>query len=1194
MNQFVQMISASLAQFPLEFRKSFGLERAHLPDRTFGDGFHLFEILLFYAMMNTLRDRMSGLFLSRVLKRMHERLFPLPANTRLSVAEWNFAFTTLSVFGYPPRQHINDLVSDLMNFLRKPFRPQDVKRGESLVHKLSLEKPLDDRLIHRFVRTYLDGRLLFVSDDDCESVFFLICNFMYSLWNTPGQVGKTGAWAESLLRAVHKCNIIANICFFNEQDIVEETKSRETPSSNFKATDDPVYKLAERQRTPSPQRSPQSASSFKATDDPVYRLAERQKTPSPQRSPRPKGTDESGRQQGIPSPQRSPLPTSQFKATDDPMYRIIEHHKTPSPRRSPQSTPQFKTADVKPTNSIARGPSSPPSSREFGFALPRVRAVGIASIGIETGSSLAPSISHISASDFMESDRDFDGYGMFVDEPLESDRAWSSSHSSVNPNPRLEVGVHQVERNSEEKDSVSTLRVRGSDIQGGIETAIGVSGVAGPIQTVAGRGTTSQIPTSRTIDSTSQQESEPVPTTGIIPRTGMRDSHGETESVSTVRVRTPPRLRIDSSSYTEEDLVSVGKEVRAASAPRESPRSQQASARNEQVSVGVGSPPQSSRSHADTGRKETRVNRRSTATTNYVATDDPEYRYNQELKSPSSRSPSPKAPSLRVSPKVEAVFVEQHPLYQRARGSPYVEPQVPEIPVQAAVPATQQIIDPYNYIEYFESLVSNDVIAYWGGEGGQGYTEQPTNSDPFSSPRQRFLPRASGDDQTSQMISPNSDRGALAKEEVPRRARRSRGQSVGSPSQVDTTQGGNRHESARAPTEGLLIHGTTRGQSPGRPTHEETTPGGNRGESPKSPTQVETRLTRRRDQSSQSPEKLRIESTQVETRPRRTRDQGTQISSPRSSSTILSPKAEGSRSPGRIQSIPPPPQDERPVDYVSPLGGYSHLFFLSKPDHVGLDAGNDERKSETDCSSYCRPVLGEMNSSGASPTSPGRNIFSSSLLAFSDKYSQPPAYDLGKTEAVPGGPISGTPMRPYPIPGSGSNPGTPKSAKMTPLAQECFAPAAKGTSPKQPALFDSTLRLSPPPARSAVSPARMSGYQAATLVDSGASSARSSSSVKSAGVLPKGPISPRTGLNKTKDLVLESLTKSGMSPERSRQLAAQIMGSADASWDSPRNSLSESVSRLEGILSRAEETIKDGERLKEIKSIVSEIRDLAR
>jgi len=53
------------------------------------------------------------------------------------------------------------------------------------------------------------------------------------------------------------------------------------------------------------------------------------------------------------------------------------------------------------------------------------------------------------------------------------------------------------------------------------------------------------------------------------------------------------------------------------------------------------------------------------------------------------------------------------------------------------------------------------------------------------------------------------------------------------------------------------------------------------------------------------------------------------------------------------------------------------------------------------------------------------------------------------------------------------------------------------------------------------------------------------------------------------------------------------MGDAEERWGSPRNSLAESVNRLEGILSRAEATIKDGEKLKEIKSIVSEIRDLA-
>jgi hypothetical protein len=267
--------------------------------------------------------------------------------------------------------------------------------------------------------------------------------------------------------------------------------------------------------------------------------------------------------------------------------------------------------------------------------------------------------------------------------------------------------------------------------------------------------------------------------------------------------------------------------------------------------------------------------------------------------------------------------------------------------------------------------------------------------------------------------------------------------------------------------------------------------------------------------------------------------------------------------------------------------------------------GSNTGRVDDELKSFVVPALSRpavvRQMSDKDPPSPERNIFGHSLVAFSDKYSQPLAYDISKGEPVPPGPISSEPLKPYRIKLSPSKLDFPRSASLSPLVSELFVPADPASSPKQPKMFDDHFKLvTPPPVRSKSPSSPELRYAAATLVTSPSSSGNTTlrAGVRSPGVLPRGPVSPRKdqyyqSLNKTKSLVFDSLTKSGMSPERSKQLTSQIMGENDSAWSSPRTGLAESVSRLEAILTRAEVTIKDGDRLREIKSIVSEIRDLA-
>jgi hypothetical protein len=271
-----------------------------------------------------------------------------------------------------------------------------------------------------------------------------------------------------------------------------------------------------------------------------------------------------------------------------------------------------------------------------------------------------------------------------------------------------------------------------------------------------------------------------------------------------------------------------------------------------------------------------------------------------------------------------------------------------------------------------------------------------------------------------------------------------------------------------------------------------------------------------------------------------------------------------------------------------------------------------------------------------------RNIFSGSLIAFSDKFSQP-SFDLSNADQVQPGPILAEPTSPYNVPRM--TPG--KSPKLSPLTSEFFAqpiatsprsvskepainpvvsPAlnvrffdrpvgSRPTSPSNIRLFDATLKLDPVPPSgrlfdSNLSPSNgrlfesnMSPPNTRPLkVDEIAPNGSPRRTTPGLRPEPKQPFSP-SSMDRTRALVFESLSKSGMSVERSHQLTEQIMANKsnvdlllnppEPAVGSPKAALVSSIARLEGIVARAEASIRDGEKLREIKSIVSEIRDIA-
>ena len=337
-NQVMHRVMSSVKHFPVEFRKAYAVEQSLESESMFGDRFYVFEVLLFYSFIYNERDKMSPLFLTRMLQRMKELIFPVSSIGDLNTMEENFVINTAHTFGFPNKLTLADFGRSILESVRRPFRKVDVERGKSCIVRSIEDRDIwSDRILSDFFWLYLEGRFLFEDEDDAVKAFFVLCNFFHTLWNAPGQVGRTISWADHVVKTLRKCELLIQIstCELRIPEVSvpkrEPQKSPPPPTMAFIATDDPYYRYSEGGKSPSP---PQSARSDKKLPPLSSRSLPRSPPFSVGSSPVPSARAMADKRNG---------PTSLLIHTEDPQHKHSEETKSPThDAQSARISPSFK------------------------------------------------------------------------------------------------------------------------------------------------------------------------------------------------------------------------------------------------------------------------------------------------------------------------------------------------------------------------------------------------------------------------------------------------------------------------------------------------------------------------------------------------------------------------------------------------------------------------------------------------------------------------------------------------------------------------------------------------------------------------------------------------------------------------------------------------------------------------------------
>ena len=244
-NRYSQTVLTSVKAFPKEFRKSFSLEGT-ISKSPFGDGLHTFEILLFYVCLNHLRDRMTAQFLLVILRRMYQALFPPGRGDILSPLEEAFAENVVRAFGAGSQSNLKDMKKQIIGLMRSPPNKRYVEPGKAALAKAAEPKFgarfMSTRTLAWFLNGYLGGSFFELSQSDATDRVFLLCNFFASAANTPGRLAKPN-WAESLLEPMRTSQIIVEICYFGVPEVIappKPTKIPDLPQLEIAASPEPA------------------------------------------------------------------------------------------------------------------------------------------------------------------------------------------------------------------------------------------------------------------------------------------------------------------------------------------------------------------------------------------------------------------------------------------------------------------------------------------------------------------------------------------------------------------------------------------------------------------------------------------------------------------------------------------------------------------------------------------------------------------------------------------------------------------------------------------------------------------------------------------------------------------------------------------------------------------------------------------
>ena len=215
----MQQVFTCVPLFSKDFKKSFVIDDATNIKTPVGDGFHTFEIMLFYGCMYHLRERMTGDLLLRVLRRMKDVLYP-PTLAILSPEEEDFTDNVFEAFFNPPRMYIKDMKKHIIGLVRGTPLEEDVKSGKAIVNKVATAKIknlaafLATRPLSLFMTRFLGCDFAYSNPEAAVQGMYAMVHYFHTFASVPGRVINV-SWVEHLVESMRKSQLIVDITFYH-------------------------------------------------------------------------------------------------------------------------------------------------------------------------------------------------------------------------------------------------------------------------------------------------------------------------------------------------------------------------------------------------------------------------------------------------------------------------------------------------------------------------------------------------------------------------------------------------------------------------------------------------------------------------------------------------------------------------------------------------------------------------------------------------------------------------------------------------------------------------------------------------------------------------------------------------------------------------------------------------------------------
>jgi hypothetical protein len=213
------MTFTSLPYMSPDIQKAYTIEDTSILDSPVGDGFHLFEIMFFYACLNHLKDFLTPEYLLNVMRRMREVLYP-PTSAILTPEEEQFTNDVMAAFLVPRRSYMMEVKKRIISLVRADPPGAQVETGRRLLAAAvkdqvkNVTRFLSSRNLSYFMMNYLEGGFLFDNPNQAISALYALIAYFDSFTSTPGRVSKA-LWIEHFITTLRKSTLAVEICYFH-------------------------------------------------------------------------------------------------------------------------------------------------------------------------------------------------------------------------------------------------------------------------------------------------------------------------------------------------------------------------------------------------------------------------------------------------------------------------------------------------------------------------------------------------------------------------------------------------------------------------------------------------------------------------------------------------------------------------------------------------------------------------------------------------------------------------------------------------------------------------------------------------------------------------------------------------------------------------------------------------------------------